>query len=78
MADRSRDQQHGGGLMIDSGIVYRNWFTLVVRLCMFLCICVGYISVTKAASEDRGDEFHDRIIYTEDEKISLSLELCAQ
>ncbi|KAK3584734.1 hypothetical protein CHS0354_019859 [Potamilus streckersoni] len=28
-------------------------------------------------SEDRGDEFCDRIIYTEDEKISLSLELCS-
>ncbi|KAL4222742.1 regulation of adaxial/abaxial pattern formation [Mactra antiquata] len=34
--------------------------------------------VSQPPSEDRGDEFHDRIIYTEDEKISLSLELCAE
>lgn len=34
--------------------------------------------VRSLPSEDRGDEFHDRIIYTEDEKISLSLELCAE
>lgn len=33
---------------------------------------------TLPPSEDRGVEFHDRIIYTEDEKISLSLELCAE
>lgn len=34
--------------------------------------------VSQPPSEDRGDEFYDRIIYTEDEKISLSLELCAE
>ncbi|XP_045168080.2 polycomb complex protein BMI-1-like isoform X2 [Mercenaria mercenaria] len=34
--------------------------------------------VSQPPSEDRGDEFFDRIIYTEDEKISLSLELCAE
>ncbi|KAH3698655.1 uncharacterized protein LOC127862447 [Dreissena polymorpha] len=34
--------------------------------------------VTRPPSEDRGDEFYDRIIYTEDERISLSLELCAE
>lgn len=28
-------------------------------------------------SEDRGNEDHDRLIYTEDEKISLELELFA-
>ncbi|XP_052811792.1 uncharacterized protein LOC128239240 [Mya arenaria] len=33
--------------------------------------------VTLPPSEDRGYEFYDRIIYTEDEKISLSLELCS-
>ena len=42
----------------------RNWIVSILE--------------TLPPSEDRGVEFHDRIIYTEDEKISLSLELCAE
>ena len=43
--------------------------------CIYLVCC---FTETLPPSEDRGVEFHDRIIYTEDEKISLSLELCAE